>query len=212
MIFLGIDPGTSGGVGILLPDNEIKMFPVPIFTQYLKGKTDKGNHKKRNHADVETLVKLTWENTNIHPALWSLHMRLCIESLQSGGRFADTTGQLMKNYGRILAVTEIYGIPKVQPIPRMWQKWIVSRMSVEARARAQLLYPDDTKGLAIEYVHEHFPSVNLILKGRRTPHDGCADAICQADYVRHHVEECQTVQEQSNPPAVSNRRRKLRIK
>lgn len=212
MISLGIDPGTSGGIGLIFPDDEIKFCPLPTFTQLLKGKNASGKHKQRNHADVNKAVKLIWEMTGIAPQFWSLRLQLCVEFLQSGGKFADTTGQLMKNYGRLLAIFELYDIPKTQPTPRMWQKWIVSRMSLQARAKAQLLYPDDTKGLSIEYVHEHFPEVNLILKGRRNPHDGCADAICQADYARHHPEECKTLSDEINSTAVSNRRRKVRAK
>ena len=185
MIFVGADPGTDGGVGVILPNGIVCATPLPTFQQFLKGKNKSGKHKCRNHIAVDEIVALLWEMTGVSPQFWSLSLSVCIESLNHGGKFADTTGQLMKNYGRLLAIFEVFNVPMINPTPQEWQKWVQNRLSVQAKARAMLKYPDSTKGYAIEYVGEYFPQVNLIPKRGRVPHDGCADAMCQADYARH---------------------------
>lgn len=182
MIYFGVDPGTSGGCGVILPDRPPIIFPLQTFQTHLKSKNKSGKHKIRNNLDVSRLVSDLIRVTDTHPCLWEFRLKGCIESLQHGGKFADTTGQLMKNYGRLLAVFELYGVEILQPIPRVWQTWAKKSMSLEAQARTVI---EQTKTISIEYVKERFPEVDLTLGNpRRKPHDGCADALVMACYVK----------------------------
>lgn len=182
MIYFGVDPGTSGGCGVLFDDRPPAVFPLQTFPTYLKAKNKSGKQKIRNNLDVSRLVSDLTRVTGVRPEFWPLKLKGCIESLQHGGKFADTTGQLMKNYGRLLSVFELYGVEVIQPIPRVWQSWAKSRMSAEAQARVIL---NQTKTISIGFVQERFPGVDLTLGNpRRKPHDGCADALVMACYAK----------------------------
>ena len=185
MIYIGIDPGTQGGVAVIKDNNPPFIFPLKTYKTFLKTKTKNGNRKARNELDVDALVTDIYEATDVHPSMWNLMIKVCIEKLtQAGGKFADSTGQLMKNYGRLLAVFEIHGVELIHPTPQAWQKWCEANMSLKARARATL--SDEKKSLSIEYCREKYPELDLTLgvKRKTTPHDGCADAVVLCEYLK----------------------------
>jgi len=187
MIYIGIDPGTQGGVAIIKDNNPPLVFPLKTFQTFLKAKNKSGKQKARNNLDVDALVQDIHKATETHPSLWSLQMSVCIEKLTHGGKFADTTGQLMKNYGRLLGVFEMWGVKITAPTPQEWMKWLESQMSMQARARATL--SDEKKSLSIEYCREKYPALDLTLgdNRRKNPHDGCSDAVALVDYLMKEV-------------------------
>lgn len=72
------------------------------------------------------------------------------------------------NYGRIIGIVEGLGIPYVLVTPQTWKKVLAGTAK--------------DKEAAIQYVKAKYPTIQLIPKGRRTPQDGIADAVCIADW------------------------------
>lgn len=80
-----------------------------------------------------------------------------------------STFKFGKGYGILLGIIGALAIPTMLVTPQAWKKVILAGTKKD-------------KNAAIEYVRMKYPTVKLIPKGCRKPHDGMADAICLAEY------------------------------
>ncbi len=74
-----------------------------------------------------------------------------------------------KVYGSILGVLGALGIRVELVEPTEWKKVVLAGTTKD-------------KDAAIDYARRAYPGTSLIPEGKRTPHDGLADAICIATY------------------------------
>lgn len=191
--YIGVDPGTHGGCAVIFPSGIVKVFPLKHTVTVLKTKSKMGNAKKRNNTDMASFLKDMFELTRMSNIIWDMFFRCVIEKVNhgGGGNFADKTGQLMKNYGRILGLFEAFETPVNSPTPMEWQKWVKQRLLPKTKARLEMM-DAETKDYSFAYCAQYFPEVDLTLgnKRRKGGHDGCADALCMADYGRQNHESC----------------------
>ena len=85
------------------------------------------------------------------------------------GQGSVSTFKFGKGYGILLGIVGALAIPVRLVTPQAWKKIILAGTKKD-------------KNAAIEYVRMRYPTVELIPKGCRKPHDGMADAICLAEY------------------------------
>jgi len=76
-----------------------------------------------------------------------------------------------KGYGMIQGLAAGLGLPLELTTPQRWKSTVLHGTAKD-------------KDAAIAFCRRTFPSVSLIPKGCRKPHDGIADALCLAEYGR----------------------------
>lgn len=72
-------------------------------------------------------------------------------------------------FGAILGVLAALNVRVELVTPQAWKKAVLAGTAKD-------------KDAAIAYCRRAFPDINLVPVGCRVPHDGCADAICLAEY------------------------------
>ena len=172
MIFIGIDPGLSGGVA-MLSANKLETFKMPTMKQ-----------GRRNNVDVRALSYLIGHTLDV---LFDSTQEDCFVVIESAQKFSAGTNALTSTwfgFGRILAMLELeQWAHEVIESPRTWQgqfwkrpklpkgqKFNTKEASVNAAAR---LWPK----------HDFRP---IGKSGRRvtTGVDGLTDAALLAEYAR----------------------------
>ena len=79
-----------------------------------------------------------------------------------------------KGYGKVLACLEMLGIPYVLVTPQAWKKTVLEGLNWKGNKKA-----------SIEYCQRRYPQLDLLATPRsKVAHDGMADALCIAEYVR----------------------------
>jgi len=116
-----------------------------------------------NEIDEKSLFNLFIEfnNSNCMAFLEKVH------SMPKQG--VASTFTFGMGYGLIKMALTGNNIPYQLVTPQAWKKKILAGLPSE-------------KSSAILYVNRKYPTVSLIPKGKRTPSDGIADAICIAEY------------------------------
>lgn len=150
---VAIDPGASGAVAILDPDDwTIRIYRTPSRTLTVNG-------KERKEVDPQALSDL------ILPATPRL---LVTEKLYA--RPAPTTAQANFNLGRAFGQIEMiaatHGYPLIEPTPQEWKR----RMMVNAdkdmsRKRASQLIPDASECFRLKKSHDLAEAALLSLFG-----------------------------------------------
>lgn len=75
------------------------------------------------------------------------------------------------SFGIVLGVLHTFRIPLELVTPRRWKSEVLAGTAKD-------------KPAALAYAARRFPSVALVPPGKRTPHDGLADALCLAEFAR----------------------------
>lgn len=82
-----------------------------------------------------------------------------------------------QRYGEVLGVLAAFGITPTLVPPQVWQTVIFKGMGADGSKPT-------TKEKSIMVARAVFPTVDLKPPGKRTFHDGMADALCIAEYMR----------------------------
>jgi len=86
----------------------------------------------------------------------------------------SSTFKFGRNYGTILGVLGALGVRTELVTPQAWKAVVLAGTTKD-------------KDAAIAWCRRAYPRVELIQKGCRTPHDGCADALCIAEWGRRAI-------------------------
>ncbi len=159
-LYVGADPGLSGGLAILDEDGDV-LTVIPMPTKLgARGKTLvscsaiwdflEGAAETWGEIKLVTMEENHARDTDAKDSIWS---------------FARTTG-------RLEAVIELLELPMLTPTPQAW--------------KAEMLRDTDkSKEAAIGYVQQRYPGVNLLATARsRKPHDGMAESVLMAEFGR----------------------------
>jgi len=139
----GVDPGLTGGIAIY-DGGTYNVFPMPVV-----GKS------------VNALALL---------GLLDGVSRVFVEvPYLSGGNGGTLTSGA--NYGRILAVCEMAGIPVTLVTPSVWTKKMLGKTGGD-------------KSIAADWVRRNYPNVDL--PPTKAARVGCIDALLIAEYGRLH--------------------------
>lgn len=157
MIYLGIDPGLTGGVGVLYPYEEQAVYDMPVMQNVRAA--EKG--RVRMHIDPVALSDLLLP---FDPR----HCRTFVEYTQAGMKGALANYSLGHSSGIIMGVLSALGFTYEMVRPQEWKKefGLLKSEKDASRKRAAALYPS----LALTRKKDH----------------GRAEAILLAEYGRRH--------------------------
>lgn len=154
MLVVGIDPGLKGGIAFITPKHLCQAYPLPV-----KHNTNLGG-SSIDSAKLARFIK-TVDPTHVFIEQ--------VMAFQKNNRHSiSISGQ---NWGRIVGILELLGIPYSCVEPKVWQRQLfVSKGPEDIKdriySRAQLLFPD----------------FNFVPKGKTVFHDGMVDALMIAKY------------------------------
>lgn len=159
---IGIDPGLDGAIAIVRSDGSCDVFDLPTLETIKKGKTKRGNVKKRRELDIEAFVLILMKLVQNEEA--GLIMFEAVHSMPGQGiAGAFTFGQTV---GRLEGVIRSIGHVRIQyTTPQAWKKYHgILKQGKDGSVRlSRLHYPDMAK---------------TFLKSK----DGRADAVLIAEY------------------------------
>ncbi len=161
-LFLGIDPGMSGGFAVVNERGEfVDSFPTPVVGKSL---------------DIPAI--LLWVHTYHDPQYSGYKIMSAV--LEQVGAFPGQGVSSMFKFGRVYGIAEgilaALEIPYTLVTPQAWTK----RMHVGVEGAG--LEPKVKSNVAVKRL---FPKANLHLTPRsKKPHDGVVDAILMAEYCR----------------------------
>ena len=93
-----------------------------------------------------------------------------IENVQSDPKFGSASSFTFgKGFGAALAVIQLRGLPHLRVRPQEWKATVLAGT-------------DKSKEAAIAHVQRLYPTLNLILPGKRKPSHDLAEAVCLARY------------------------------
>lgn len=156
MIYIGIDPGLTGAVSVILAtDGEIQLHDMPVMANVKAA--EKG--RKRQHVDPHALAWLMADfNRN--------KSKVFLEYTQCGMKGAIANYSLGHSSGIIMGVLSAMGFSYEMVRPQEWKKefGLLKSQKAASRTMAQQL----------------FPSADLRLK----KHEGRAEALLLAEWGR----------------------------
>jgi hypothetical protein len=181
-LFVGIDVGNKGAICLMNEDREIvEVFTMPIFEKYMgKGKDVKCRRLTNNLEVYNRLLPYSEQGYEMVIGLETLFaLKSSYASLNMGMSYGLLWGAL-EHFGEVEFFT-----------PAVWQRdmlkeyrGFISRLETDD-------LKDDSKELPIGLTRHFFGNdVMLATKRSRVPHDGIADSIWIADYLRR--KECLT--------------------
>jgi crossover junction endodeoxyribonuclease RuvC len=155
MIYIGIDPGLSGGVAII--SDKIEVFDTPT-TKIKSGKKNKNVHVESKMVDILLPYK-------------GLDVQVVMEKVHSmPGQGVAAMFSMGEGYGLWKGILSALRLPYTLVTPQAWKKAMMSGMGKEKAAscyRCQQLFPE---------VEVFTP------RGRAL--DGRGDALLMAEYCR----------------------------
>lgn len=155
-MILGIDPGKEGGLAFIDGSN-IKARRMPI-------------NKQSKQIDVSEIQRLIIENRVQAAAI----EKQFVSGRQAGGL---TIGA---NYGRLLAVLELCGVPYIEIKSDHWQPKIRQWLANDHVAVPIAKTKKERKNLSRIYCQHMNYEIPILRSGR--VHDGCSDAVCIGVY------------------------------
>ena len=169
--FLGIDPGISGAVALLLPNGSVRFWDTPSIKTGGKRDYD-GMHMQEillealdRAVDAENLP----EGTNVEPL--GLHLHVYIERAQAMPKQGVTS---MFNYGKgfglWLGLLIGIGIPYTLVSPRRWKAVMLSDMPKDKGAsllRVKQLFPQCASQLQLVKDHNKAEALLIAAYGQR---------------------------------------------
>lgn len=150
MRHIGIDPGFKGGIALFEDGKCLECFPMPLY--------EMSNGK--NTVDCKFLARYILEKQVKTIIIEQVHTM--------PGQGVASSGNFMKNFGKILGMCEGLEREVIQISPQKWKKLVLKED-----------YAHDMKQGAIDFCIKLFPHIDLKpTKRSKIPHDGMADAIC----------------------------------
>lgn len=163
MIYVGIDPGLSGGIariifhgGPVFEPDSINLYVMPTIP----------GPRGKNELNLSTVYNLLGYNA---PS------RITIERAQVfRGQGITSSGRIMENYGRLVGLMAGMRLPFVEVRPQTWQK----SFGISSKN-------GNTKSSSVLVAQQLFPGVNLMATPRcKKPHDGMSDALLIAEWCK----------------------------
>lgn len=168
-IIIGVDNGINGGiVAINFKGNALKIYEMPTIQQILTRKNKSGNFKKRNHYNESTLVDIFYKLNSIY----DIQLIMLEQVIAMPKQSSFSTGTTFEGFGFIKGVAACLKKPYQVIHPITWSAAFCKGML------------GDKKSRSIKAAMGLFPRVNLILEGKKRPHDGIAEALLIAEYGR----------------------------
>lgn len=162
MIYVGIDPGLSGAIGIILDHGEARVKDMPILKIEKKKKTKKGNIAFKREIDKAGLVAI------LKPFVgYKVHIFLEKVGVMPG-EGAVGAFSFGKGVGILEGVIAALELPVTMIHPATWKKVMMSGSSGRDKNAARLR------------CQELFPMVDCSL----VKHDGRAESVLLAEYGR----------------------------
>ena len=155
-LYMGIDPGLSGGVAFLGSDGVLlKVMAMPVMPS--------GGGK--NEIDIATLKDVI----NALPVAVSLASIEKVNAMpKQGVTSMFTFGRV---FGELIGMLKAMGIPYGMPTPVAWKKAILTGTAKD-------------KDAAVAHVYRHYPVSLMRTPKCRTSHHGMAEAVCLAEHAR----------------------------
>lgn len=160
MIYIGIDPGKSGGVAILRPDNTLDLHTIPVIGKEI---------------DLKSLYDILFEATR------GEHL-VCLEDVHA---LPGTGAGSNFDFGRTKGLKEgiLVGMQAryVMVAPKTWQKEMWQGIPMMKKASGG----NDTKAISLLAARRWFPNETFLATARSSkPHDGLYDAALMANYIK----------------------------
>lgn len=154
---IGIDPGLKGGIAALdRAGNPLGVWPMPVAG---------GEVHAAGVADRLRVLLCHDGGPD--------QVRVCLEKVGAMPKQGvSSTFRFGVGVGTLLGVCATLGLGVVLVPPPTWKRRILHGL------------PHDKDG-AIRYCMNRWPLVDLVQPGCRVPHDGIADALCLAEYLRY---------------------------
>lgn len=155
---VGIDPGLRGGIAALDPTGAlVGLWPMPVAG---------GEVHAAGLADLLRSLRCLDNHQDIGG--------VCLEKVGAMPKQGvASTFRFGTGWGMVRGVCAALGLPVVLVMPTQWKRRVLVGL------------PHDKDG-AIRFCTSRWPQADLILPGCRVPHDGLADALCIAEYLRIH--------------------------
>ena len=157
MIYLGADPGLTGAIAFI-DGSFVQIYPIPTVTV----------KKSRQKLDMQSLKDIVQRVLLPGEDIFCVIERQSTRPEQSA-QSGLTTGT---NYGVLLGMLFMAGIPYEEVTPQRWKK-------------AMLEGTDKSKGASVLKAQSLFPGVSLLRTPRsRVPDHNMAEALLLAEYAR----------------------------
>lgn len=172
MVYVGIDPGKSGGISFIHDDGTIRVYAMPVTSD-----------NEINVTRVVEIFKNECTDGQIQCYLEDVHSIF--------GMSASSNFQFGRVLGILEGLLEAINIKFTKVTPKVWQKEIWSGTTPISSPTGKLLKSGlphvkvDTKGTSLLVAQTLFPDVNLLATSRsKVPHDGIVDALLIAEYCK----------------------------
>ncbi|MBA3546303.1 MAG: Holliday junction endonuclease [Planctomycetes bacterium] len=154
-IYLGIDPGLGGGLAALSATGIVLgAWPMPVAGGEVHA-SEVADLLRRQRLGIDGNIAC-----------------VCIEKVGAMPKQGVTSSFTFgAGWGMVRGVCAALGLPVTLVPPTVWKKRVLIGLT------------HDKEG-AIRFCASRWPLVELIPNGCRKPHDGIADALCLAEYVR----------------------------
>lgn len=167
-LVVGIDPGMTGGFGLLFRDGATEGIRMPMFRHQLPGRTKSGAKKYRNKLDLVAIKKIFDRLKRIEREGKSVFMVL--EGIHANPRFGAASSC---EFGRVAGYLEMGIVMKALPYDTIASgKW-----------RRQMVGTKTDKKASLALARRFWPSVSLELERD----EGVAEALLMARwYIENH--------------------------
>jgi len=170
MRVIGIDPGKTGGLVMIEHDGAVLVWDMPTYQEARTGKTLKGKAKApKVKVDVPRLAEILKTATRESETIvyierqWTWPGEGAVQSFNHG-----------EQYGRIIGMLAMRGVPFETPTAQAWQKEFGVAKPKGSKT---------TKGVSYAKASALFPGVTLKTERGRIL-DGRCDALLIAEYGR----------------------------
>jgi hypothetical protein len=152
MKIVGIDPGFNGGIALFEDGKCLECMVMPLYEM----------ENGKNTIDCKFISKYLLNNQVKTVIIEQVHTM--------PGQGIASSGNFMKNFGKILGTCEALEREVIEISPQKWKKLVLRDE-----------YAHDMKQGAIDFCLKHFPHIDLMASKRcKKPHDGKSDAMCIA--------------------------------
>lgn len=149
MVIVGIDPGLDGAIAWKDRQGRVQIHSMPTRTVRRGGREvdSRGLYKLIPDCDCIVVEKLGPDDQFARKSMWTM----------------------ANNWGRVMAVAELFYVPLLIPRPQEWKDVI-------------LRGTDRSKEAAIHHATMTHPGVTLIPPGKRKPSHDWAEALCLMEF------------------------------
>ncbi|HYE77376.1 MAG TPA: hypothetical protein VEI97_05275 [bacterium] len=159
MIYIGIDPGVSGAIAALYPDNEAVVWDMPT----LEVSNGKQVRRSVNPAALGSLLNLFHTRDNVEAVIEDVHAM--------PGQGVTSMFNFGVSLGVVIGAMAALRVPYTRVRPMTWKKRVMGDMGKD-------------KDAAVARACQLFPEVADQLVVGKTKKDGRAEALLLAWYLR----------------------------